>query len=649
MKEGKRGRMKSKCIELINLMMNSSTWSTASDLATLLNVSERSIKNYVSEINSYENGLITSSRNGYLLNTVSAQKLLKKNESKIPQNSKERMNFVITELLINEKKGAPYSDLFQLADRMHFSIDTILKDLSKIRRRLVEYDLTLSNTDYSVQIEGSERDKRKILSEILYDEFSDHIMKMSVIEKAFPDYDLQKLKSIILFYCDEYHYYINEYSQVNLLLDVVIAIERVKNDKTCVRARKTTISVGIREQEMVQKIAHQIEQEFDICYNDYELEELGVILLGHLMKVNYVELDEQKVKEVVGAQCTMIVDEIRNFLKKDYFVDTDNSDFLVKFTLHIKNLLRRLENGYLIKNPLTDQIKNSCPLIFECAFEVSELLKELTGYIISDSEIAYIAIHIGSSLEKQRAKQNVISCTILYPQYYDYSTQIVEKLKNYFQDKLEIANVITSTDELTTGCKSDLLVSTIDVKYQIRDEIVKITPFLNNRDFDLINNKIKEIQLQKRKAILKKHLLQISNPNLFFKDFEPSDQHEAITFMVKALEKEEYVDQNFLKEVLAREDKATTAFEHIAVPHAMKMMAKKTGMAVLINQKKSIPWAQNHVNIILLFAINEKDKELFHEVYDNLIVLLLDKTHISEVIRCGSYDEFIEKIVDCFE
>jgi lichenan operon transcriptional antiterminator len=48
-------------------------------------------------------------------------------------------------------------------------------------------------------------------------------------------------------------------------------------------------------------------------------------------------------------------------------------------------------------------------------------------------------------------------------------------------------------------------------------------------------------------------------------------------------------------------------------------------MFVLLNEKKPLEWDKHQVSIVLLFAINEDERGIFHDVYDNLIVLLLKK------------------------
>jgi lichenan operon transcriptional antiterminator len=307
-----------------------------------------------------------------------------------------------------------------------------------------------------------------------------------------------------------------------------------------------------------------------------------------------------------------------------------------------------LENGYTTKNPLLDHIKNTCPLIFECAVDVADKLKEITKYDIKEDEIAYIAIHIGGNLETQKSKKKIISCIILFPQYYDFSNKIMEKLKEHYGERLEIKTVITAIDEIKSVERADLIISTIPVFETIRMEWVMITPFLNDKDFESIEDKIQKINLRKTKARLMKHLMQISNPKFFYKNVDFSNKEEAIRFMTDIMEKEGYVNASYYDEIFGRENQASTAFEHIAVPHSMKMNANRTGMFVLLNEKKPIEWDNHSVSVVLLFAINKEERAIFHDVFDNLIVLLLEKTHAAKVTGCNTYIEFIEEVVRCF-
>lgn len=640
--------MKSRCTQLIKIMLDHGNCMTAGYLAGMLNVSERSIKNYIAEINYYEKGLIISSRKGYSIDSLKAKKVLDNYSKKLPQTSKERVNYIITKIITNDANGDKRTDLYKIADELYISFETVKKDLSKVKNRLLEFDLVISSVNSYVSLEGEELDKRKLLSLILYEEFSSNIMSLDIMKREFPDYDLELLQSIIQEECKKCHYFINDYALLHLVLDIIIGMDRIKKARISERSRNEGKYFGIREQKLSQNIATEIEKNFQISYNSVELEELTIILISHLMKVDFNTLSSDNIESVVGKECVQIVEEIRELLKKTYFIDTNNQEFIVKFTLHIKNLMTRMAHGYMTKNPLLEHIKNTCPLIFECAVEVADRLKEVTKYEINEDEIAYIALHIGGNLETQKSKRNIIRCIILFPQYYDFSNKMIEILKEHYGERLEIKTVITSIDEVKEAEKADLIISTIPVFETVRMEWVMITPFLSDRDFENIDDKIQKINLRKKKARLKKHLMQISNPKFFYKNQEFKNKQEAVRFMTEIMKQEGYVSDNYYNDIFDRENQASTAFGHIAVPHSMKMNANKTGMFVLLNERKPLEWDRHLVSIVILLAVNEDERAIFHDVYDNLIVLLLEKNNASKVTGSRTYIEFIEAVVECF-
>ena len=629
-------------------MLSDEEWVSAANLASIMGVSERSIKNYISEINSVEKNLIHSSRKGYQIDAERGKTVIQSKKKNIPQNSQERINYIITQILYNDADQGSRTDLYDIADEIFVSFETIKKDMYKVRKKFLEYDLYLTSAGSTVTVEGNELDKRKALSNILYEEFADHIMSMDVIKNIYPWCDLELLQKIIETKCEEYHYFINEYALTNLMLDIVIGIDRMKKERTFENEKREDKRIGIREQELARNIATEIENHFHVTYSATEFEELTIILLSHLMKMDFSAINKENLEKMVGSECVNIVKQLNDILKNTYFVDIDNLDFIIKFTLHIKNMLVRLRNGYKIKNPLVTHIKNTCPLIFECAVDVSNKIHELTNYELSEDEIGYIALHIGGNLETQKTKRKVISCALLYPQYYDFSNKMVEELKNHHQEHLDVKTVITSVDEIKKLDKTDLIITTIPISNLVRMETVLITPFLNEKDDKEISSMMDKIILRKKKAKLKQHLMQISNPEFFYKNREFSGKEEAILFMADIMKKEGYVDENFDTEIFERERQASTAFDHIAVPHSLQMNAKKTGMFVLLNEKKPIIWNENPVSIVFMFAVSREERAIFHDVYDNLIVLLLDKTNAVKVVESATYIDFIEAVIGCF-
>ena len=456
------------------------------------------------------------------------------------------------------------------------------------------------------------------------------------------------MRAIIVKQCGKYNYFINDYAMLNLILDLIISIDRI--NKNCVLKSKVINSrnYGVRERQLSTDISEEIEKHFNINFSDIELQQLTVLLMGHLMTIDFKTLNNENIENVVGKECTDIVKQLLSYLVENYYIDIENKDFIVKFTMHIYNLLLRLKDNCSTKNPLTEHIKYSCPLVFDCAVGVANCIREITGYRLDEDEIAYIAIHIGGNLENYELNRNKISCILLLPQYYDFKDKIIDTLSKQFFKSILIKKIITDYRELEDNKSEDLLISTMKIDTSINCEYLFINPFLGERDIREINDRIYKIKIMKKKNRLKKLLIKFSSEELFYINKEFTNRDESIKYMIDIMKKKSYVNDNFINEVLERDNNISTAFENIAVPHSFTMNSPKTGMFILLSEKP-IKWGENMVNIIILFAINREDRLAFHDVFDNLVVLLLEKINSNKVLKCSSYEEFVDIIIDCVE
>ena len=124
--------MKKKQSELIKYLSENNKPVNSKELAHALNISSRSIKNYVHEINElYGKNIILSSRSGYELNPTSNYSLLlSKEDTAIPQTLEERSFYIIKQLILNHSKEI---EIFDLCDYLCVSYSTIKSIISKMK------------------------------------------------------------------------------------------------------------------------------------------------------------------------------------------------------------------------------------------------------------------------------------------------------------------------------------------------------------------------------------------------------------------------------------------------------------------------------------------------------------------------------------
>lgn len=632
----------SKHRNLIRCLPQDGSLVTAKDLAVRLDISVRSVKSYISEISAELPRFIESTRKGYRANFefFSEKKMCR--EDSYPDTQQKRILYMIRRLL--EERTLRLS-LLDFEEEMLVGDATIRKDLPVMRRKLKEFDLFLNHKDGFLSINGDEINKRRMLAEIVYLEFNDNILSLDIIAKAFPNYDVPALKELLMEVCSEQHYFINEYALISLVLDLLISIDRVKNNHLS-EPVKRSYPLGAREQDLAQCIVNNIERLYNVSFNQFEVDELTILLFAHLSKVDYRALSLDKVQASVSKQTLRIVSLIKGELQELDFFDFENQELMLCFTIHIENLLKRLENSYITINPLTDQIKNSCTFIYELSVLIASLINRETGHYVDKHETAYIAIHIGSMLQIQQSLRNKARCILLFPQYYNYANRLMEQLTQRFGSSLVFIGVLTSAEELSQYRDVDIILTTIDLTPENGVEVVPINPFISDREQMAIQNTLERVVRKKKLVRLRKSLLDISSQELFFISPTLSDADDAISFMSHHMIEQGYAGDAFVDAVIERERTYSTAYGDIAVPHALQFNAEKTGMSVCLSEK-GVAWGQNKVKIILLFSVNRDEKGIFYEVFENLIVLLLEPGNVAIVAASKTYEDFVENILQC--
>jgi len=633
--------MKSNVLRLLTILNDNDDWMTASQLSGKTDISVRSIKNYVSEINNLEPETILSSQNGYKIDKDKSEIYLRKSESPISQGSLERVNHLITRLI---KSKTPL-DIYELADELYVSLSTVKADLPKIRNRISPFFLTLTNIADSLQINGLEKNKRKLMSALLYEESNESFMNVEAIQNAFSGIDVDYIKSIILETFKEFHIFINDFSMISLILHIAIAVDRIRNDADNVNSLADSNLQHAHAYQVASQLARKLESQFNITYKPNETEDLALLIASCATTLDYRAISSANLEEVIGKETFELVTKLIQEVNAYYYINLNDSDFMTRFSLHIKNLLIRSRNNLYSKNPLTNNIKRSCPLLYETAVTLAKHIHDVTGIAINDDEIAYIAFHLGGALETQRNLEDRVNCVLFCPTYYNTDEILTDSLNRNFQEQINIVDIITNENELKRINNADLILSTIPMSIKsIKIPFLSISLFLSQKDINAIFQKIDSIKKEKKKVIFLSHLNKILNPKFFRRNLSFTSENEAIEYMCSILVAEEYVTETFIDEIKDRERMSSTAFNNLAIPHCMKMNAKKTGMFVIINEKPT-QWGNNQVNLILMLSINRNDRNLFNEVFENLTMILTEPEAIKEVLNCETYDDFIQILV----
>ena len=629
--------MRRKQEELINYLYTHNEKVTANILSKALNLSIRTIKSYIAELNMNYPSLISSSNRGYVIDKVKANSLLQYKDD-IPQDYESRCIYIIKKTLLEKQD---YIDIFDLCEELFISYSTLKKDIYKMNTSFANFKITFSSENNKLHVGGSEQNKRKLISHVMSEEVSGNFLNLTLLQESFPDYDLDDACTLIKDICKQHHYYLNDFSCVNFILHVTIMVSRINHGNHIINNNELIQVTNKNDEKIAKELCLALEQVFNVSFNSSEILEIYILFKNN---ANYINDENENVSLLVSGEIIQITKNIIKNVDEHFFINLDSDNFITPFMIHLKNLKNRLIKNNLLKNPMLDSIKISCPTIYDISTFIAYQLTLSFHENINEDEIAFIALHVGTEIERQKKEETKVSCLLLCPEYLNITSTLHKKIMMDFGDQLTIQKSISFENEIL-GNNFDLLITTVPVLESTNYFTVLLPPFPMSYEKNKILDAIIRIENTKKSQILTNNLNFYFNEKLFYSMNEDISKSAVINELAERMINLGYVEENFKEEIWKRETASSTAFMNIAIPHPMKMSAYKTSIGVVISHK-GIDWGNQHfVNVVFMIAFNKIDNKHFHALYESLVLLFNEPIVISEIKKCKNFNDFKDIVI----
>lgn len=629
--------MRRKQEELINYLYTHNEKVTANILSKALNLSIRTIKSYIAELNMNYPSLISSSNRGYVIDKVKANSLLQYKDD-IPQDYESRCIYIIKKTLLEKQD---YIDIFDLCEELFISYSTLKKDIYKMNTSFANFKITFSSENNKLHVGGSEQNKRKLISHVMSEKVSGNFLNLTLLQESFPDYDLDDACTLIKDICKQHHYYLNDFSCVNFILHVTIMVSRINHGNHIINNNELIQVTNKNDEKIAKELCLALEQVFNVSFNSSEILEIYILFKNN---ANYINDENENVSLLVSDEIIQITKNIIKNVDEHFFINLDSDNFITPFMLHLKNLKNRLIKNNLLKNPMLDSIKISCPTIYDISTFIAYQLTLSFHENVNEDEIAFIALHVGTEIERQKKEETKVSCLLLCPEYLNITSTLHKKIMMDFGDQLTIQKSISFENEIL-GNNFDLLITTVPVLESTNYFTVLLPPFPMSYEKNKILDAIIRIENTKKSQILTNNLNFYFNEKLFYSMNEDISKSAVINELAERMINLGYVEENFKEEIWKRETASSTAFMNIAIPHPMKMSAYKTSIGVVISHK-GIDWGNQHfVNVVFMIAFNKIDNKHFHALYESLVLLFNEPIVISEIKKCKNFNDFKDIVI----
>lgn len=622
---------------IIDFLNDSDSWITGKELASILNVTDRTIRSDIDAINNFYNCSLIEANNrlGYHIDEILLSKQDIETKEIIPQTSHERCVWLIHELLFKQKK----INLVQLQDRVFVSDYSIENDLKKVRQLISQYKtLKLERSKNQICLTGDEADKRKLYKKLLTEETKGNFMNINSIANLWSNFDLLKVKDIFEEICEEYNYQIKEVVFPMIMIHAGVAIERIIN-KNYVHSSSVDPKLKLRKEYKISyDFFKRISEEINVEMVDDEISLFALLLLGK-SSTEYRELNNVDVEELIDK----VIEHINEFFDINF---TKDWDLRVGLTTHIHSLLERVDNHVSVTNLYLKEIKRKYPLIFEMAVHSGEVISSYANKTISENELAFLALHLGAAYERVNAIRKY-KAVALIPNNQMLSKACVDKLNYRFHDRMEIVDVLSFFEEnMILKHEPDLIISTVELKHQLNIPTLHISLFVDLEDESKVFNTLNIMDKNRYKEDFEVLLRKLIRKDLFHVKDTYSTSEQAIHALCDELIEKGLATSQYKLDVFRREMVSATSFVYgFAVPHSISVSTNESCISTLI-LKKPVKWGDFEVKLIILLAIRETDNHLLKVFFDWLSNIVTDTKKFANLLEVSTHEEFIDLILN---
>ncbi|WP_125705219.1 BglG family transcription antiterminator [Lacticaseibacillus daqingensis] len=607
---------------------------TAKELAAYLGVSPRTVKNYVHSINTTHSPcLVQSSYRGYEITPKVGRAAIIQattDTPSIPQNYTERAQFINRRFLLTHTNVL---DLYDLSAQLFVSVQTIKNDLERMNLSYANFHVQYRVHGDTVTLKASEKELRRLGKYTLFEDNDKSFFDLSEFEVLFPTISITTLHQLVQQTVENYDFYVNDFARLNLVLHLAIAIIRIQN-KNYLQDLLPPIKTPLgKVHRAALELADAISATFKVELTTDERSNIYLLLKANVNFANPFsgEADDSEIDPSILDFTRQIIDE----LSQQYYIDLSNPTFVKLLAIHFQGLHTRLLHHQQTINSVSPIVRVSYPIIFDMAVFTVIAFEKRFELKVNRDEAAYIALHIGGEMARQRVDAEKVRTVLICPEYLHLGTRLIRQLQQRFGEDLTLIATLPDTTGLSQY-KYDLLLTTVPLPHQLTTQTLTVEiPLLGLAGTQTdISDAIEIIKNREARAIFRDKFDHLFSPELFWPPTGIiTNKHVAMTQMAQAMVKVGNVQPSFLQSILDRDAASSTGFPNIAIPHSLNMDAVKTSVAVMLCPS-GLRWDEQVVKIVLVIAIQRADGDMFRKLYQYLIQILSDGNNAQRLSRC---------------
>lgn len=612
-----------------------------SDLVDTLNISERTVKAEIKELNEIIKPSVIYLKNDKIevsdleeFRRISEIIIATSDVSTYKLNKSERMilEFLHLSLTFN------FLTVEELCNLLMVSRGTILTDLKNLKKELHGSGVkVVSLTNHGYIVKGSESDIKQKILETLFNtnHRSNQFLKKEIENVLYRNIDLNYFSNSLLQYIDTLSISLTDelfYRSLSLLIVYVKRIKQNKNETAndnhsllsdCAKNYNDALTVDpIQEDEFIRQLN-------DLLSSNKEV----------TAEIEFKNADEQmKISSYIWKVCQDF--DIISLFGYDNYRNLYN---------HIELTIQYLaEKKTVSANPFCAELKNKYPEIFKSLEQNIYIIQDLVDRKINENDISYMAMHIASVIEGRKPNKSSLTAVIVCPTGRCSSLLLKARILKYFN--ITIKDILPSY-KVNDDLDVDFVISTVPLEAGDLP-VIHINQMLSEHDINYMEKQIdKMISSKEQRFILddiqnyldQYQMLSSENTVLFGKeldelnfkyslednsdllyfykaltknhimlDVKPKNWEEAIQIAGSLLFKDDYITQNYINTMidLVKENGPYIVFSPgFVIAHAApEDGAKKLGVS-LIRLATPIDFGVEEIKVKYVICISIPDEK----------------------------------------
>lgn len=615
-------------------------YTTVKELSDLFQLSDRSIQYDLENIEYYARKRgVKISRNKRLGIKINKQlmvdeKYINAQEGYVIFSPQVRMHKILLRLFSSIE---PISSN-KLAQSLFVTRRTIVDDLKSVEKWLADYFLELEyvkNKGFCVK--GEEQKNREAYAEILKKLYNIHD-----ISSHFKEIDKSNIHTLIYIVeqvLDDEKYKIIQHAKDELIFHVIITVYRV--DKECKLYYKEETLQKLRSEEefyIANRMQAFIREKCGYNLSDSDVGYITLHLLGAKQdsNLNLKVSDKQFFKEILDT----FIKTVSGFMGVDL---TSDSVLTQGLTIHLKPVINRMKYQLRYNNPLKKEIQNQYPDIVETVKNSVTVLEKGFKVELDMDEITYLALHIGSAIDRNFEKTRYALKVIIVCASGVGTSQLLKgKIENYYPELkvYDTFSVYDIEDNYFEEHGINLAITTIPIS-DFPIPVIHVTPFLNRND----RKKLNEHLIAEREKAIESGLTpgpklnELLTPELISWDVSVSDWQEAISTSTQLLISKGIVTENYtkaIKEKIKKHGPYMVIDEGIAMPHAKPTDGVNRPGFSFVKLKTPVSFGHTrHDPVSIIICLATMDAHIHLNALRQLTLLLQDEEKMNQMIQEG--------------